>query len=159
MKKAVLIISAVFILALPAYAGLEISTDHRPLSFGLMRLGEEKELAQSGVYHNQITCSSTNAGAWYLKINLLQPLASGAETIPLENFQWQLVWASGNGTPVGSYHYKAFNLFPDLVYTSGPGEAAGGNIDLQFKYSLKIPENQLSGVYSTTIRFTLTEIL
>jgi hypothetical protein len=159
MKKIALIALMIFIFSLSAYAALEISTDHRSLFFGLMKLGEEKGLAQLGVYHNQITCSSTNGNTWYLKINLLQPLSFAGETIPLENFQWQLVWTNGNGTQVGNYQYKPFSLFPDLVYTSGPGEASGQGINFQFKYSLKIPEVQLSGVYNTAIRFTLTEVL
>jgi len=148
-------------LALPAlgYASLELTTDHRSLFFGAMRLGEEKELADFGGYHNEITCRSTNGAIWYLKVNLLQPLSSGADTIPAENLSWQLTWTNGNGTkPGGAYTYKSFSLMPDLVYISGPGESAGNGITLQFKYSLKIPEIQHSGVYNATIRFTLTEM-
>lgn len=141
-----------------AYAAIEISTDHRPIFFGPMQLDEEKELAQLGSYHNQITCSSTNANTWYLKINLLQPLTSGTQTIPLEYFKWQLTWTDGKGTVVNPYQFKEFRLFPDLVYISGQDEATGNSINFQFKYYLKIPENQVSGAYNTTIRFTLTEI-
>jgi hypothetical protein len=142
-----------------SYAAIEISTDHRSLFFGLMQLGEEKELTQFSTYHNQITCSSTNGNAWYLKINLLKPLTSGEESIPLENFKWQLVWTNGKGTVVNPYQFRGFNLVPDLVYISGADEATGSSINFQFKYYLKIPEVQTSGVYNTTIRFTLTEIL
>lgn len=142
----------------PAFAAINISTDHRPIFFGLMQLDEEKELAQLGTYHNQLTCSSTNANTWYLKISLLQPLTSGQETIPPEYLKWQLVWTDGKGTVVTPYQFKEFSLFPDLVYISGPDEAAGNSINFQFKYYLKIPENQVSAVYNTTIRFTLTEI-
>lgn len=140
------------------WAAIEISTDHRQLFFGLMQLDEEKELAQLGTYHNQITCSSTNGNTWYLKINLLQPLTSGAETIPLEYLKWQLTWTNGKGTVVTPYRFKEFRLFPDLVYVSGPDEATGNSVNFQFKYYLKIPENQISGAYNTVIRFTLTEI-
>lgn len=142
----------------PAFAAIEISTDYRPVFFGLMQLDEQKELAGLGAYHNQITCSSTNANTWYLKISLLQPLTSGAETIPSEYLKWQLVWTDGKGTVVSPYQFKEFRQFPDLVYISGSDEAGGNSITFQFKYSLKIPESQVSGVYNATIRFTLTEI-
>jgi hypothetical protein len=142
-----------------ADAALTLTTDHRSLFFGPMKLGETKELAQSGAYHNQISCSSSNGNQWYLKVNIIQPLMSGADQIPPENFRWAVVWATGKGTiPASRGTYKPFSIFPELVYMSGPGEAAGQAVDLQFKYSLEIPETQVSGVYNAIIRFTLTEI-
>lgn len=154
----ILILMLIESILFPASAAIEISTDHRPVFFGIMQLDEEKALAQLGAYHNQITCSSTNGNAWYLKISLLQPLTLGVETIPLEYLKWQLVWTNGKGAVVNPYQFKEFRLFPDLVYISGPDEATGNSINFQFKYYLKVPPNQVSGVYSTTIRFTLTEI-
>jgi hypothetical protein len=142
-----------------ALAGLGLSTDHRALSFGLMQLGESKVLAQSGTFHNEIACSSTNGNAWYLKISLLQPLSSGADQIPLEAFQWQLIRTDGTGSVVSQSQFRPFSLVPDLVYISGPGEASGTTVRLQFRYSLAIPQAQTAGVYSTTVRFTLTEVL
>lgn len=140
-------------------AGLEISTDHRSLFFGLMQLSEEKTLAQAGAYHNEVTCSSTNGAMWSLKINLLHPLTSGPETIPLDAFKWQLSWTDGTGTSAGRSEWKPFSLEPELVYISGPAEAAGAPIHFQFSYSLRIPDTQVRGVYQTTIRLTLTEVL
>lgn len=142
-----------------AYSGIAISTDHRSIFFGLMESGQEKELAEFGTYHNQITCSSTNGYAWYLKISVLGPLASGAEMIPLENFKWKLAFTDGVGTVPNLYEYKAFNVFPELVYISGPDEATGRSVRFQFKYNLSVPEIQVSGNYNTRIRFTLTEVL
>lgn len=159
MKRATLTLLVLAILPLASYASIEISTDHRPLTFSVMQLGEEKELAQVGAYHNQVTCSSTNGITWYLKISVLQPLTSGQDSIPLENFKWQLVWTNGTGSIASHYQFKPFSLFPDIVYMSGPNEAAGNTINFQFKYYLKIPDAQINGVYSTTIRYTLTEIL
>jgi hypothetical protein len=159
MKKTIVTLILVLCLYFPVYGAIEISTDHRALFFGPMQLGEEKELTQSGSYHNQITCSSSNGNTWYLKISLLQSLNSGIETIPLECFKWQLVWTNGKGTIPNPYRFKEFGLFPDLVYISASDEATGNLINFQFKYYLKIPETQLSGVYNTTIRFTLVEIL
>ena len=140
-------------------AALEFSTDHRPVAFGMMRLGEEKILAQSGTSHNQITCSSTDGQAWYLKVNVLQPLSSGAETIPLEQFQWWLTSTNGHGSEAHPNAFTPFSLMPDTVYLSSPDEVSGTSVTFQLRYQLKIPEHQVSGVYSTTIRFTLTELL
>lgn len=146
-------------LTVPAFAALELSTDHRSLFFGLMELGEEKLLADAGSFHNEITCSSTEGRPWYLKVSVLQPLTSGSETIPLEQFAWQLAGTNGKGTVTNRNEFRAFALVPDLVYLSSPEEATGQSVQLQFRYSLKIPEAQVSGVYHTTVRFTLTEIL
>lgn len=160
MKRIIFIILVILLSVFSrSYASIEISTDHRSLFFGLMQLGQEKELAQSGTYHNQVTCSSTNGNTWYLKISLLHRLSSAEETIPLEYFKWQLVWTNGSGTVVNPYQFKTFSLIPDLVYISGSGESGGSLVNLQFKYSLKVPDTQLSGTYNTTIRFTLTEAL
>ncbi len=160
MRKFILTVALVSILAGSAQAGLTLTTDHRSLFFGPMKLGETKELASSGAYHNQITCSSTSGNQWYLKVNMIQPLMSGTDQIPPENFRWQVVWTSGKGTlPANRGTYKPFSLFPELVYMSGPQEATGSSVELQFKYSLEIPETQTSGVYNAIIRFTLTEIL
>jgi len=147
------------LVAAPAEAALELSTDHRALAFGLMKPGEEKVLAQSGTSHNEITCSSTNGNAWYLKISVLAPLTAGGEEIPLERFQWQVSRVDGAGSVVSQSHFRPFSLFPDTVYLSAPGEANGARVRLQFRYSLQVPETQTAGSYHTTIRFTLTEVL
>ena len=141
------------------YAGLEISTDKRVVSFGLMHLDEEKELAQYGGYQNEIICRSTNGNTWHLKISLLRPLASIQDSIPLECFKWQLVWKDGNGIAAYPYEFKEFSLFPELVYTSAPQEDNGKLVRLQFKYYLRIPEAQTRGSYNTVIRFTISEVL
>ena len=142
-----------------AWAGLELSTDARSLFFGRMQLGEEKELAQFGTYHNEITCSSTGNKTWHLKINLLHPLAAGNDTIPVESFAWQLFETAGIGTVANQRQFVPFQLSPDLVYVSGPDEAKGARITFQLKYRLRIPEQQVKGLYQTTLRFTLTEVL
>jgi len=160
MRKLILGLLFLLIAHASADACITLTTDHRSLFFGPMKLGETKELAQSGAYHNQVSCSSTNGNQWYLKINVIQPMMSGQDQIPPENFRWAVVWTTGNGTiPANRGTYKPFSVFPELVYMSGPGEAAGATVALQFKYSLEIPETQVSGVYNAIIRFTLTEIL
>jgi hypothetical protein len=145
--------------ATPAFAALELSTDHRSLVFGLMQPGDEKTLAQSGGFHTEVTCTSTGGMTWYLKISLLQPLTSGGESIPLEHFGWQVTRTDGNGTVVTRNEFRSFSLTPDLVYISGPGEADGRLVRLQFRYLLKLPEAQVGGAYQANVRFTLTEVL
>src|SRR3989338_2290328 len=147
------------LVATPAFAALELSTDHRPLFFGLMQPGEEKALAQSGSFHTEVTCASTGGVTWYLKISLLQPLTSGAESIPFENVGWQVTRTDGNGTVVTPNQFQSFSATPNLVYISGPGEADGRPVRIQFRYLLKLPEAQVSGAYQANIRFTLTEVL
>ena len=143
----------------PAFAAMEFSTDHRSLFFGLMQPGEEKILAQSGSFHTEVTCTSTSGMTWYLKVSLLQPMTSGGESIPLEGFGWQVTRSDGTGTVVSPNEFRNFSTTPDLVYISGPGDADGRPVRLQFRYQLKLPEAQVSGAYHANIRFTLTEVL
>ena len=161
MRAIVLLLSAIVMAcgAGSALAAIELSTDHRPVAFGLVQLGEERTLAQLGSFHNEITCTSTDGRAWYLKISLLSPLSSGAETIPIERLGWQLVSSTGRGTVTRPNTFTPFSLIPDLVYVSNPDEAAGVPLTFRFAYSLAVPEEQVSGIYQTTIRFTLTELL
>ena len=145
--------------ASPAPAALQLSTDHRSLFFGVMQLGEEKTLANAGTYQNEVTVSSDGGQLWYLKISLIQPLTSGANEIPLDALAWQVTNAGGSGTLTQGSEPRPFQLTPDLVYISGPNETAGAPVTLQFRYRLTVPQAQASGVYSTTIRFTLSEVL
>jgi hypothetical protein len=145
--------------AQPAAASLSFSSDHRAVFFGVMELGETKELAQSGSYQNQVTVSSSNGQAWYLKIHVMQPLSSGRHQIPLDRFQWQLSATSGHGTIQRRHEFTPFRASPDLVYISGADEASSRPVDFQFSYRIQLPEAQAAGVYHTTIRSTLSEIL
>lgn len=142
-----------------ADAGLSISTDNRAIDFGQILPGEAKELAYLGSYHNEIICNSTNQKMWYVKVNLLNPLSQGVNTIPTENFKWQLNWTDGEGTIPNSYNFKELSLFPELTYMSNISDSQGNDIHLRFKYYLEIPQAQAMGIYTTVIRFTLTEIL
>ena len=142
-------------LATPAFAALELTTDHRSLAFGLMEGGDEKTLTQTG---GEVTCLSTGGRTWYLKVHLLRPLTSGAGDISPEQLSWQVVRVDGTGTVASSSDFRSFSLFPDLVYISGSGEGAGQPVRFQLRYRLQIPEAQPSGSYQAAIRFTLTEV-
>lgn len=154
-----LLIGLTFLLVKPVEAGLTLSIDSRAVFFGRMNLDETKELTDFGGYHNEIRCSSANNTTWYLKVHILRPLSSGEFVIPLENFQWQVVYTNGVGILTNQDRYTAFDLAPNLVYISGPAEAGGSQIRFQFKYKLTIPEMQEAGAYNTVIRYTLTEVL
>ena len=149
----------VFLLASSVEAAIEITTDGRSLFFGLMQTGEEKTLAEAGAFHNQVTVTTTSGRSWYLKISLLRPLSSGADLMPPETLQWQLTRTDGTGTEVNRGQFRSFSLAPELVYISGSDEVDGRPVRLQFRYLLRVPQAQVSGVYSTSIRFTLTEVL
>ena len=158
-SRALLVFAAALAAAGPAWAGLTFSTDNRPLVFGVMDIGEERELVQGGAYHNQLTCSSTNGRAWYLKVSLLTPMTSGSDALPADAMQWQVVRASGTGTVPYLHQWHPFSLQPETVYLGSADEAAGRPVQIELKYQLNIPEIQVSGSYQATIRFTLTEVL
>ena len=157
--RACSLLLGVLLFACSAEAAIELTTDGRSIFFGLMQPGQEKRLAEAGSFHNEVTVTSNNGQTWYLKVSLLRPMSAGAETIPPEAFQWQLTRTDGIGTEVSRGDFHSFSLVPELAYISGSGEAEGRPVRLQFQYQLRLPDAQVSGVYSTTIRFTLTEVL
>ena len=156
-----LVTGSCFLIGVPAsQATLALSTDHRPIVFGLMQLDEEKTVSEAGNYQNELTCSSTNHRSWYLKIHLLQPFSSGSAVIPPEQLSWQAtVVGGGQGALVLPNEFTPFRLMPDLVYSSGAGENGGDQVKIQFRYRLRLPSQQRSGAYHTMIRFTLMEYL
>jgi hypothetical protein len=144
----------------PAYAVFEIEVDAYGIDFGFMNIGESKEVQEKGVYHNEITCKSDNAKTWHLKIQTIEPLKSGEDYIPDENFKWKVVEVlTGDGVIHNKDSYSAFSDTASLVYTSGPNDSGGSEIKLRFKYSLLIPKNQVAGNYRAVIRYTMTELL
>lgn len=143
-----------------AWAVFSLSVDSQPLSFDVMDPGQTKELISQGNYHNEVTCQSTNGTTWYLKIHVTSPFTSGSGTIPLENFQWMLSEVqNGTGSSQNIGVYNAFTTSPALVYISGSSDNSGNQVKARFKYQLILPANQTSGVYSTIVRYTLTETL
>ena len=158
IRFAFAVILTALVISAPADAALELSTDHRSLSFGSMQGGEEKTLAQSGSYHTEVTCLSTNGQTWYLKISLVRPMTAGGEEIPPEYFAWQVMQSDGNGNVIGSGDFRPFGMMPELAYISGPGEGNGQPVRIRFRYMLRVPEAQVQGLYQASVRFTLTEV-
>ncbi len=135
-----------------------MKTDTSNIPFGEMDMGEWKELG-GGSYHNQLTCKSTNGRTWYIKIHVLAPLTSqGIRTIDNSHFRYIPVWTDGAGN-LQNNSYNAFTSTPALVYVSGPNDNGGNNINIQLKYDLSVPTNQVAGVYNTIVRYIMTETL
>ena len=143
------------------------------VDFGSVRYGDWKEVPSTG-YANRAVCKSNTGNAWYLSIKADGPLSSGTETIPLANFKWMSTYAGNAASPYqdltsGLRHkpadgYIAFTVSDELVYSSGTGIPNDNSnlpegTEVQFKYSLQVPDNPapLAGSYTTIVRYTMTE--
>jgi len=144
-----------------AHAAITMTLDRNMIDFGNMNTGETKELAEQGVYHNEVTLTSTNNKTWYLKANMVRAFTSGMNTIPAENFKWVVVSVdNGKGIVNGNVNNPtSFSTMPDLIYTSADTDNTGTVVKLKFRYILTIPKNQVAGGYDAVIRLTMIETL
>jgi spore coat protein U-like protein len=106
-----------------------------------------------------------------LNIKADGPLSSGANTIPLSKFSWMSTYAGSKNAPysdlsLGLAHpasagYQTFTGSDQLVYTSTSNDnnSMPNGTEVQFKYAVSVPDNpsQLSGAYTTTVTYTMTE--
>ena len=162
-KSKTLIIATILVLAATgiAYAGITMTLDRDMVDFRTMEKGETREISDQGVYHNQVTCTSTNDKTWYLKVHTIRGFSSGAHVIPNEHFQWKVVTVV-NGKGIVNGNINQANSFQDmssLVYTSDPLDNTGTEVKLQFRYILTVPKNQIAGNYFASVRWTMTELL
>jgi hypothetical protein len=143
------------------WAGISMSVDRNMLDFRAGNPGEEIELADQGTYHNQVSLSSTNNKTWYFRAHLVRPLTSGTNTIPNENFKWEVVSiGAGSGIITNNINVPTpFTTTPSIIYTSGDADNSGTVINIQFRYHLAIPKNQIAGAYDAVIRLTMNELL
>jgi hypothetical protein len=140
-----------------AFAGtFTLQTNNSMLSFGTVKNGEWKETGNSDY---QVTCQSSGEKTWYLKMQLVLPLSSGAYSIEAENFKWMAAWTDGRGMPSNQYQYNDFTVMPMLVYTSGNTDNTGNVVNIQLKFGILIPNDQISGNYSGVVRYVMTETL
>lgn len=142
-----------------------IDLDKNNIDFGQVRPGECKNLGE-GSYHNQVTCKSNNGRSWCLTISLPGPLIGMRKggKIPSSNFKYMPILNSGakrvgTGTVNGQYTYKELSSENSQVYTSSVEDALANLVDVQFQYSLSIPDNATADYYTTTVVYTLTEML
>lgn len=138
----------------------KIDLDKNNIDFGQVRPGESKNLGE-GNYHNQVTCQSNNGRSWCLTISLPNFLtgAHKGEKIPISNFKYMPGWTNGTGTVDSQYAYKELSSENSQVYTSSVEDAMANLIDIQFQYSLSIPDNATADYYTTTVVYTMTEML
>ncbi len=151
----------VILCAATADGALQMTLDYNMIDFGAMNTGESKEVSIKGVYHNQLTCSSTNNITWYLKAQVVKPFSSMQYAIPEDNFKWTVVSVGiGRGIVNGGLNFTfPFSRIPVLIYTSDAADNQGAAIDISFRYTLAIPENQVAGNYNATVRFIMIETL
>lgn len=142
-------------------AALQMNLDYNMLDFGAMNTGESKEISIKGTHHNTLTCTSTNNMTWYLKAQVVKPFSFMQYTIPEANFKWTVVSVgAGKGIVNGGVNFTfPFSRTPTLIYTSDPDDNTGTAIDISFRYSLDVPENQVAGNYNGTVRFIMIETL
>lgn len=161
MKISILIAIVISVLTGNVYAGITMSLDRDMVDFRTMEMGQTQEVSDQGVYHNEITLSSTNNQTWYLKTQIIRPLTSGANTIPNENFKWKVVEVvNGKGIVYNNINVaNPFTDFKGLIYTSDPLDNTGIEVKIKFRYILIIPKNQIAGNYFGSVRWTMTELL
>lgn len=133
----------------------ELSIDQGLIDFGRMDPGDEKNNIPS---RGLTVTSRTNSGnPWYLKINSSSPFSSGDKIIPYSSFRWT-GWTDGSGVWFGTNN-KTVSASPVLAYSSGAGEESNlpnGTLN-HFKFKLNVPKIQAPGVYTTMVKFTMTE--
>jgi len=161
MRRFAVVMMVLLVWTGAAHAALTMTLDRQQLDFRSGNPGDTIELADQGVYHNVVTCTSTNRITWYLKAHLVRPFTCGMYTIPNENFKWMCVsMGQGNGTVFNRINIaNPFTVTPGLVYTSDSTDNNGKEVKLQFRYLLTIPKNAVAGSYDSVVRWTMLEIL
>jgi len=148
-----------------------LTLDTSTVDFGSGKPGDWKEVPSASGYANAAVCKSNTGRTWYLNIKASGPLSSGANTIPLSRFSWMSTYAGSKNAPYSSLAanlahqpaegYQLFTGSNQLVYTSSSADnnSMPNGSEIQFKYSLSIPDSpaQLSGTYTTTVTYTMTE--
>ncbi|OGI09399.1 MAG: hypothetical protein A2Y40_01875 [Candidatus Margulisbacteria bacterium GWF2_35_9] len=107
----------------------------------------------------KVTAKSNNGNGWVLKISNLAELSDGSELIPNKYFYWSgYPSRSASGTWYGK-GTDNLSLTPVLAYSASMSEYNNypAGTDLYFKFDLKVPDKQKSGIYRSIVAFTLTE--
>ena len=130
-----------------------------------------------------LTSFSSRGGVWFIRVRLLSPLSSGANTIPVEASS-----IGGPGNPNdnkgGTLRWFGFAVAPEATgtfanplngvafcqpysymtttdftcYTSGPNESNGSRVSKShYGFFVLVPPDQRPGTYSGEVQFTITE--
>lgn len=148
-----------------------LSLDTSSVDFGPAKPGDWKEVPSTSGYANAAVCKSNTGRTWFLNIKASGPLSSGANTIPLSKFSWMSTYAGSKNAPYNSLSanlvhqasegYQVFTGADQSVYRSSAADdnSMPNGTEVQFKYSLTVPDNpsQLAGTYTTTVTYTMTE--
>ena len=133
----------------------ELTLDQGFIRFDHMRPGEVKW----NIPYNALaaTAKTNNQKSWTLMISAATELTSGADLIPNDRFYWY-GWSDGQGTYYGTKE-NSFTTTPVVAYSSTGAEGANlpSGTKNYFKFKLDIPKNQPPGVYSTTVKLTISE--
>ena len=131
---------------------LMVNTD----SFDFTRLAPGQSGEMSRAEGVEVAGASSDSAPWYLKVSAENPLTSGSNTIPNENFTWY-----GSSEGQGQWNGAEENNLADpntAAYISSAEESDQvKKIVNKFKFMLHVPEDTKAGEYSTTVIFTMTE--
>lgn len=161
MKIFTIILTILVSMAASAHASITMDISRDLVDFRTMESGQTQTIADQGVYHNELTCTSTNNRTWYIKTNIVRPLTSGLNSIAPENLKWMVVDVlNGKGIVYNNRNVaNPFSFAKGLVYTSDPADNTGNQVKLRFRYILAVPKNQVAGNYYGSVRWTMTEVL
>ena len=136
----------------------ELAVDRNIIDFKSMLPGDvKKDMPDNEGL--KITVKSNNGRPWFLKISDLGELTNGSDVIPNSQFNWYgYPSKTARGHWVGNGE-NTFSLTPVLAYSSDVMEYNNypTGTDMFFKFGLKVPAKQNSGVYRSVVAFTLTE--
>ncbi|MDD5456165.1 MAG: hypothetical protein PHV30_03940 [Candidatus Margulisbacteria bacterium] len=136
----------------------ELAVDRNLIDFKTMNPGEMKRDMpdNEGV---KVNIKSNSGTPWFLKISDMYELTNGKDVISNGNFVW---YGYPSKTALGTWYGNGedkISLSPALAYSSNTSEYNNlpNGTDLFFKFALKIPPKQNSGLYRSIVAFTLTE--
>jgi hypothetical protein len=168
MKQLIYIFLIINILLIPAFCAqtsgsvtvsvlvqgtfnLMVDTD----SFDFVRLAAGQTGSMSRADGVTVASTSGSGNPWFLVVSA-NPLISGTNTIPNENFSW-----TGTSEGQGEWRGLQEKTFADpnrTAYVSSADEAdSASKVVNKFKFKLRVPEDTKPGVYTTTVMFTMTE--
>lgn len=138
----------------------KIDLDKGVIDFGRLYPGDWKNIGE-GSYYNQVTCQSNSGKIWYLTIKVLNPLTgvNNHTQIPNSKFKYMPGWTDGTGTVDGQYTFKEFSSDNTNVYTSSNDDAMANQIHIQFQYGVAVPDNAAADDYTTSVVYTMMEVL
>lgn len=133
----------------------KLSLDNASIIFGYTEPGKSVELYPYKHY-NEVKCISNKGNTWYLRLSVIGNVIGPADTpVKIDDFKWMISRSTGDGVIEKGWH--SFTESPAVAYTSGPADAGGEEVILQFKYKLDLPPNAKGGNYSLNVLYAMTD--